>query len=83
MFFPNQTHHKNTNLATQELKPKSLGHKWKQEEKIKLNTNRMNEEKWTQSNHQTQINPNSSQLPSTINTAQSPKFIKPQRNQQT
>ena len=39
----------------------------------------MNEEKWTQSNHQTQINPNSSQFPITISITQLPKFIKPQR----
>ena len=39
----------------------------------------MNEEKWTQSNHQTQINPNSSQFPINISITQLPKFIKPQR----
>ena len=44
MFFPDQTHHKNTNPAIQELKPRSQEHKWKQEEKIILNTDRKNEE---------------------------------------
>ena len=58
MFFPDQTHHKNTNPTIQELKPRSQEHKWKQEEKIKLNTNKKNEEQWTQSNCQTQIHHN-------------------------
>lgn len=48
---------KNSN-PSKELKPKSQEHKWKQEEKIKLNTNRKNEEQWTQSNCQTQIHHN-------------------------
>ena len=78
--------------------PQSQEHKWQKRKKkkkkreIKLNTSRKNEEEWTHSNHQTQINPNSSQsssfinatqinpnssqLPSFINITQSPKFIK-------
>ena len=81
VFFPNQTqqprtqtHHKNTNPATQELKPRSVEHKWKQEEKIKVNTNRKNEEQWTQSNHQTQIHHNCPAPSTQPNHLNSPKL---------
>ena len=51
-----------SNLATQELKPKSLWHKWKQEEKIKLNTN-MKKEETKNSNLQQKLKPSKSNTP--------------------
>ena len=47
-----------SNLVTKNSKPRLQEHKWKKEKKIKLNTNRKNEEQWTKSNHQTQIHHN-------------------------
>ena len=77
IFFPNQTqqprtqtHHKKTNLATQELKPRSLGHKWKQEEKTQIQHLRDHQTQRHQIYHKSRSSNSSCSSPNsnTINT---------------